>query len=470
MNAVNKIVSGNTRSSAPSSATERSEVTLGRTKLSRFGVAIVSLAMVVCLQGFSFAEEAKKSSHAWREDAIKYARILSRAKWTPVAGEMPNRRGGYFMRGTEYTGVPYSSVKAVGRCIGFDIYLKTFLAAVENPHSVLYTENLSGTVSNAATYYGAVCSTFTSYALQCATPYRSSHHGPESRNGVVLVEPQSAQAAEPGDVIYTPPSKPGGGSHVELVTEVERTGDRVTAVRVEESAPPTTRNTLYSASDFDSRISSRNRKLYRITDFDAWRGQNKAESFLFPNYKEDSATPVINRVLLLDRGDWVPYYRDQPVKFNVMDKDSKGVQSLVIKRGNTVVEQIAVQGRGVIERSLPVCGDYTAYCVMSDGSLSRACEFSVCDLAFSLPVESPTRGKPWEIAFTASNLSVIVVHLMNSNSPYECHSIWLTEQDRRRGKVTVPAGLIRDAGRIQVWVVGENKYGRLTKEQVVFIE
>ena len=40
----------------------------------------------------------------------------------------------------------------------------------------------------------------------------------------------------------------------------------------------------------------KNRKLYRITDLDAWREGNRAESFLFPNYAEDSATPAINRV------------------------------------------------------------------------------------------------------------------------------------------------------------------------------
>lgn len=438
-------------------------------KWSCFGVTVVSLAMTVCIQGPSWAEEAKNSPHAWQEQAVEHARILSHVKWTPVAGTMPNRLGGYFKEGTEYTGVPYSSVKAVGRCIGFDIHLKTFLAAVENPQSVLYTENLSGKVSNAAAYYGTVCSTFTSYALQCAHPYRSSHHGPEFRKGVVLVSPQSAQAAEAGDVIYTPPAKVGGGSHVELVTAVERSGDRVTAVRVEESSPPTTRNTLRNASSFDSHIASRGRRLYRITDSAAWREQNKAESFLFPNYKEDSATPAINRVLLLDRGDWVPYYQDQAVKFNVMDRDSQGVQSLVIKRGATVVEQIAVQGRGVIERLLSVCGDYTAHCVMSDGSLSRACEFSVCDLDFRLPAERPTRNKPWQIAFTARNLNVITVHLINPKPPYDCYRVWLTEQDRRRGKSTIPAGMVRDAGVMHVWLTGEHKYGRLTKKQDVVI-
>ena len=440
-----------------------------KTKRGCFLGAVVFLAIAVCHQSFSFAQPASESPIAWQTQAVEYARIMSRVKWTPVAGGMPNRRGGCFEEGTEYTGVPYSSVKAVGRCIGFDIYLKTFLAAVENPHSVLYTENLSGEVSNAATYYGKVCSTFTSYALQCAVPYRSSHHGPEFRTGVVLVEPQSAQAAEPGDVIYTPPATVGGGSHVEIVTAVERSGESVTAVRVEDSWPPTTRNLLRKASDFDSHISSRNRRLYRITDFDAWRQQNKAESFLFPNYDEDSATPAINRVLLLDRGDWVPYFKNQAVKFNVMDRDSRGVQTLVVKRGDAVVEQIELRGRGVVERSFSACGDYTAQCIMSDGSLSQACEFSVCDLDFSLPVEPPPRDKSWEIKFNACNLNVITVYLMSPKPPYGRYHVWLTEQDRRSGKVAVPAGLVQDPGSVQVWLIGENKYGRLTRQQELVI-
>ena len=434
-----------------------------------FREVFISLAIGFCLQDAALAEKAKESPRAWQQQAVEYARILSRVKWTPAAGTMPNRRGGYFKEGTEYIGVPYSSVKAVGRCIGFDIYLKTFLAAVENPQSVLYTENLSGKVSNAAAYYGTVCSTFTSYALQCASPYRSSHHGPESRKGVVLVDPQSAQVAEPGDVIYTPPAKVGGGSHVELVTAVERTGDHVTAVRVEESWPPTIRDTLRSDSAFDSHIASRGRRLYRITDFDAWHGQNKAESLLFPNYKEDSATPAINRVLLLDRGDWVPYYRDQAVKFNVMDKDSKGVQTLVVKRGDTAVEQVALRGRGVVDRLFSDCGDYTAHCVMKDGSLSQPCEFSICDLDFHLPADTQTRKMPWEITFTARNLSVIAVHVMNPKPPYDHCSVWLTEQDRGNGKVTLPAGLIRDTGVVQVWLIGENRYGRLARQQEILI-
>ncbi len=438
-----------------------------KTKDCCFRIVMVVLLLAAYFVHSSFAEEAGKQTRQQR--AVEYARIMSRVKWTPVAGGMPNRRGGAFEQGTEYTGVPYSSVKAVGRDIGFDIYLKTFLAAVENPESVLYTENLSGEVSNAATYYGKVCSTFTSYALQCALPYRSSHHGPTFREGVVPVEPQSAQVAQPGDVIYTPPAKPGGGSHVELVTAVERNGEAVTAVRIEESWPPTTRNTLRKASAFNAHIAARNRRLYRITDPDAWHGQNQAESFLFPNYDEDSATPAINRVLLLDRGDWVPYFKEQPVKFNVMDRDSNGVQSLIVKRGDAVVEQIPLDGKGVIERLFSDCGDYTAHCVMSDGSPSQACEFAVCDLNLSVPDRPLPQNQSWKIEFAACNLNVIAVRLMSPKPPYKRAILWPTEEDRKNGTVTVPADLLQTTGPVQVWLIGENRYGRLTRQQNVTI-
>lgn len=430
---------------------------------------VLALTIAVGPVGSACAAEARPSPRTPPEQAVEYARIMSHVKWTPVAGSMPNRRGGYFKEGTECTGVPYSSVKAVGRCIGFDIFLKTFLAAVENPQSVLYTENLSGKVSNAAAYYGKVCSSFTSYGWQCALPYRSSHYGPEFRKGVVLVEPQSAQAVQPGDIIYTPPAKVGGGSHVEIVTGVQRSGKSVTTVRVEDSYPPTTRDLLRNAGEFDSHISSRGRRVYRITDFAAWREQNKAELFRFPNYGEDSAAPVINRVLLLDRGDWVPYFSDQPVKFNVMDRDSRGVRSLVVKRGDAEVERIAVGGRGVIERMFSACGDFTAHCVMNDGSPSQACEFSVCRLDFTLPDEPPNRKQPWDIKFTTRNLDLIVAQLMSPAPPYLRYNVWLTEQDRRNGKVTVPAGLVRKPGLLKVWLTGENKYGRLTREQEVTV-
>lgn len=435
--------------------------------------SLLTAAMVVlCLPGLSPAQEeavertAADGLPAWQEKAVEYARIMSRVEWSPVADGMP-RRGGHFEKGTVYTGVPYSSVKSVGRYIGLDIFLKTFLAAVENPHSVLYTENLHGEVSNAECYYGKVCSSYTSYALQCGIWYVSRLHTPPHRDGITLVEPQSAQSARIGDIIFTPPSP---GSHVEIVTEVTRNGDgRVTRVRVEESWPPTTRNTDRNAAEFDSHIASADRKLYRITDLDAWREGNRAESFLFPNYAEDSAPPTINRVLLLDRGDWVPYHKGQTVKFNVMDRDAQGVETLIIKRGESVVEEIQHPGNGVLERSFSTCGDYTAHCVMRDGSLSQACEFSVCDLDFSVATDGVTLGEPWQVEFSSKNMDVIIVYLSSDTNSYGRHSVFVSSQDRQNGAVVIPARVVQDEGNWQVWLIGENRYGRLKKARSIAV-
>jgi hypothetical protein len=398
----------------------------------------------------------------WQERTAEHSHLLSRVRWTPVADTLPNRKGGFFEKGKEYTGVPYSSVRSEGRYIGFDIALRTFLAAVENPRSVLYTENFTGKVSNAAAYYGSVCSAYTSYALGCGFPEVSRRYGPGISQGIVLVEPQSAEGAQVSDVIYTPHATETSGSHVEMVTAVTRDKDgRVVSIRVEESRPPTTATTDRSAEKFNMHLATKNKQLFRITDRDAWRGDNRAEPLRFPNFELDATPPVINRSLLLDLGDWVPYQKGEPVKFHVMDRDQRGVKTLVIQRGGEVVEEIAVEGHGLHERSYDICGDYTAHVIHTDGSKSQPCEFAVCDLELRLSADKVTLGKEWKVEFGAENMDVIAVYLWNSGDSYGRHPLFVTEAQRKAGSMLIPADLLKKPGTLQVWLMGEHKLGRL---------
>lgn len=408
------------------------------------------------------ALSAVDKAETWQERAAAHARLLSRVKWSPVADTLPNRKGGFFEKGRQYTGVPYSSVRSEGRYIGFDIALRTFLAAVENPHSVLYTENFTGKVSNAAAYYGSVCSAYTSYALGCGIPEVSRRYGPPVGTGIILVQPQSAEAAQVGDVIYTPHATETSGSHVEMITAIKRdkTG-RVTSIRVEESRPPTTATTDRSPENFNAHLAAKNKQLLRVTDRDAWRGDNRAEPLRYPNFELDAAPAKINRALLLDLGDWVPYQKGTPVKFNVMDRDQRGLMSLVIRRGDAVVEEIALEGSGLHERRFEVCGDYTAHVVHADGSNSQACEFAVCDLHLDLPGDSLSLGKEWTVKFGSDNMDVIAVYLWNAGDSYGRHPIFLTEAQRKGGTLTIPADLLKKPGTLQVWLIGEHALGRL---------
>lgn len=421
-----------------------------------------ALAAVVALPLALSAADKAELTQTWQERAAAHARILSHVKWSPVAGTLPNRKGGFFEKGKEVTGVPYSSVRSEGRYIGFDIALRTFLAAVENPHSVLYTENFTGKVSNAAAYYGSVCSAYTSYALGCGIPEVSRRYGPEISRGIALVKPQSAQGAQVGDVIYTPHATESSGSHVEMVTAVTRDkAGRVISVRVEESRPPTTQVTDRSVENFNAHLAAKNKQLFRVTDLDTWRGDNRAEPLRFPNFELDATPPVINRSLLLDLGDWVPYQKGAPVKLHVMDRDQRGVKTLVIQRGGVPVEEIALAAPGVIERRFDICGDYTAHVIHADGSKSQACEFAVCDLDLRLPGGSLRLGKEWKVAFGSEHMDVIAVYLYNTGDSYGRHPIFITPEQRKTGSLTIPDDLLKKPGTLQVWLIGEHPLGRL---------
>jgi hypothetical protein len=247
-----------------------------------------------------------------------------------------------------------------------------------------------------------------------------------------------------------------------MVTAVTRdVKGLVTSVRVEESRPPTTQVTDRGTANFNAHLAAKNKQLFRVTDRDIWRGDNRAEPLRFPDYKTDATPPAINRALLLDLGDWVPYQKGTSVKFNVMDRDQRGLKTLVIRHGDAVAEEISLEGPGLHERLFTSCGDYTAHVIHQDGTPSQACEFAVCDLDLRLPVATVSLGKEWKIDFSSENMDVIAVYLWNSGDSYGRHPLFVTEEQRKAGSLTIPAGLLKKPGTLQVWLIGEHKLGRL---------
>lgn len=63
---------------------------------------------------------------------------------------------------TVLSGLPYSSARSNDKILNINVTTYTFLTALYNPRSVLYTRYLES--SNAETFYGTVCSAFTDYA------------------------------------------------------------------------------------------------------------------------------------------------------------------------------------------------------------------------------------------------------------------------------------------------------------------
>ena len=203
--------------------------------------------------------------------AWKKAQQMLNLKWTPLKA-VPKSNSGNFSANTEQTGTPYSSVGEYDKRVGEDVSFYTFMTALHNPYSLIYTENVRHTSSqsaygityygpsNSAMYYGVVCSGFTSYALGLI-PYPTRDFASLAEQGILeKVYDQSANGVRHGDILWQE-------GHVLFVQDVWRKNGVVTNVLVTEQWQPLCRvRGLYTAAGFNSFIKTESIIIYRYAE------------------------------------------------------------------------------------------------------------------------------------------------------------------------------------------------------------
>lgn len=151
-------------------------------------------------------EYTKDEPQTWgQRNIIERAKQMSQIEWTTTAA-FP--WGG--TAGTKKKGLPYSFAVLHDKLIGINVSFETFMTAVHNPKSILYTEQLPPMAASASYYYGVVCSTFTAYALgtlgwiRCSSILQSEDY-----------ETVPLQAIQIGDLTVT-------NSHDRMITAIWR--------------------------------------------------------------------------------------------------------------------------------------------------------------------------------------------------------------------------------------------------------
>lgn len=201
----------------------------------------------------------------------KKAEQLLTLKWTPLKA-VPKSTSGNFSAGSVVTGTPYSSVAEYDKRIGFDVSIHTFMTAVHNKYSLLYTENVRKTTSasaygrtywgpsNSGAFFGVVCSGYSGYALGMP-PYVTSRFPSLAEEGILIkVYDQSANGVKQGDILWQ-------DGHNMIVHEVWRKNGIVTHVLVTEEWQPLARvRGLYTAQQFNSFLASESITIYRYRD------------------------------------------------------------------------------------------------------------------------------------------------------------------------------------------------------------
>lgn len=423
------------------------------------------LRAVVCLvvQGLFFmsclAQNTKRNQMDLVEDipspacmnVIKRAYQMTDLCFMPLDSFVANPNKSYY-GGEQYQGMVYSSVKETCQFVGLDVSLHTFMTAMHNPRSVMYTENVSKLPyhgHNCGAYYGTVCSAFVTYALGMKV-YEKTYDYPHCRF-FELVEDQSSNGVRLADIINS-------GGHVQLVTGIRRdrkTG-KVVDLEICEAVQLGSRKTTITGKGLDRKLRNGKRKIYRYmfledakyepkTDFVALEGE-QLTSF---KYNEDICT---------NRGDKACYVAGDSVILNVF----KRYKTLEIYKDSALYRTIRVGvDSDIVVKGLPY-GDYKAR-VVNDNKKSDYTYWKVVDAHVKLD----TINK--RAYFSSENASPVYLEFSTRSGGRPTSGVFeLTEEDVRRGWADVSSYMSRGmkAKARLLKVHFECEYGRVINKPV----
>lgn len=312
------------------------------------------------------------------ENVIRRAHQLLDIVWSPRMELTVNSRkyvqstrsGQTHSQPASYTGMPYSSSRILNRFAGLDITIDTFLTALDNPASILYTRDLSDfdepafncTITNTFFTYGTVCSAFVNYSL--GLPRHVSTHEWDSAPEFDLVANQSADGLELCDTLCT--TRPNGrtGGHVRIVTGIGRDASgHVQAVEISESVQPFPICKWYTAGEFEKTLLG-HEQTYQI-----FRYRHLDSVDYFPTRAE--LGNIHNPDLMLNHGDFSNYQTDEPVCFNIAcDADTLFIDGVNSRR---TIDIRDLAPTTVLGQSCRICtvpdlvpDHYIAYCQAGD--------------------------------------------------------------------------------------------------------
>ncbi len=340
-----------------------------------------------------------RPSSAGMTNVLKRARQLAGLRWTPVKpfpvimtdAQSGCRQHLFLPAWRPRIGVNYSAVRYDEKYVGSNVSTYTYVTAMSNPDSVLYTRPLFGRNVLGAAFYGSVCSQYVSYAFDL--PFQIDCGQWPSLPGIREIKPETLDELQLCDVLNDPKR------HTALITGIGRTKDGHAAeIIVSEATSPSIRVTSFSLEEFRKFWLAKGN--FQILRFDPGR-------FSCVTYEPDPFCPVpgdpempqppINEEIMPDYGDKANYMLGTPVVFRVPDA---GYSEVVIRQGAAETSVVSCAGnRASFLPDAP--GYYSAAARGSKGS-SKPIHFCVTDASVTLQKTVFCPGEPVRPHFTCA--------------------------------------------------------------------
>ena len=220
-------------------------------------------------------------------NAVKKAYQMTDIRFSPLNPIKYNR--GEYLPDTSVKGLIYSSVKEIGTYVGNNVSFHTFMTAIHNPRSKIYTDQIDQPPYhgiNCKAYYGTVCSDLVSYALGL-WPTFNTYDFPRS-DLMQRVDFSSIDNLQVADVLWK-------SGHVAIITAIKHDADgNVSAIEVSEAIQTRCWRHDVSKSQFPIFMQSSFTDIFRYKEL----------------YKNTSYTPCPEFVAVMD---------EEPIPFTYND-------------------------------------------------------------------------------------------------------------------------------------------------------
>ena len=195
-------------------------------------------------------------------------------RWTPKFPVPMQGGANYFPANEERQGILYAEGAYQDKRVGYDVSLKTFMTAINNPYSLIYTENCAASYSksaygvqykgdaNSGAYMGFVCNNFVFRTLGEKIPYSSVEIATwcVEKGLTEKIYDQSSHGLKLMDILQI-------SGHCRVVTRLwANSRNVVTKVQVSEAVGSGSTNVIYTAEQFDKWLKSSGYAIYRYRD------------------------------------------------------------------------------------------------------------------------------------------------------------------------------------------------------------
>lgn len=385
-------------------------------------------------------------------NAYKKAHQLLEIVWTALA-TIPSDGSATGVSAGKHTGMLYSEALQFERYVGFGCSLRTFMTALHNPYSVMYTEDTKGTsvrkksaygfdylnTSLNGAFYGTVCSGLISYALGLPVIMQTYDIAWMTEEGIFEeVYDNTGFGVELGDVIWK-------SGHVQLVTDVIR-DERGTPVTIE--VTESTQNYVVvnrrTPAFISNYLSTNNGKLYRYKEL--YKNLSYEASPFVAVEGETASTYQYNDDICTYLGDYVSIAEWESMFINY----AKGsYTSMQLYKDNTLIQTIALPSSYNATHSIDVtsyltgAGMYKAR--LTDGTNNS--DYTYFEVV-ETNVTATKSGNNATVTFNAAS-NPICVKVKNLNGHQLC-TYFLSAEEKANGSCTFnPSELRAEQGRNQ---------------------